>query len=82
MRRLKDVARVVSCAYMHCYMTLGPEGHALSAALKGDEEMEAFLREQLDSYVVILPHRRLDPEEVAPRRISLRPVDHADSDFA
>jgi AcrR family transcriptional regulator len=52
-RRLEDVARVVSRAYMHCYTSAGPEWHAISAALKGDEEMEAFQRELLDSYVAI-----------------------------
>lgn len=75
-RRLEDVARVMSCAYMHCYMTLGPEWHALSAALKGDEEMEAFLREQLDSYVVIYrdafaPYTALPPPELHLRCVAI-----------
>lgn len=52
-RRLEEVARVVSRAYMHCYTAVGPEWHAISAALKGDEEMEAFQQELLDSYVAI-----------------------------
>ncbi|PTL77239.1 TetR/AcrR family transcriptional regulator [Vitiosangium sp. GDMCC 1.1324] len=49
--RLEDVARVVSSAYMNCYTSVGPEWHAISAALKGDEEMEAFQQELLDNYV-------------------------------
>jgi AcrR family transcriptional regulator len=50
-RRLDDVARVVSSAYMNCYMSAGPEWHAISAALKGDDEMDAFQQELIDSYV-------------------------------
>ncbi|RKH07553.1 TetR/AcrR family transcriptional regulator [Corallococcus sp. CA047B] len=52
-KRLEDVARVMSAAYMHCYTSAGPEWHAITAAMKGDEEMEAFHRELLDSYVAI-----------------------------
>ncbi|MFP2925868.1 TetR/AcrR family transcriptional regulator [Pyxidicoccus sp. 3LG] len=50
-KRLEDVARVMGTAYMHCYTSMGPEWHAISAALKGDEEMETFQRELLDRYV-------------------------------
>jgi len=49
-RRLKDVARVASSAYMHCFTTLGPEWHAISAALKGDVEMESFQQKLIDRY--------------------------------
>ncbi|MGE6758395.1 TetR/AcrR family transcriptional regulator [Corallococcus interemptor] len=52
-KRLEDVARVMSAAYMHCYTSAGPEWHAVSAALRGDEEMEAFQRELLDRYVAL-----------------------------
>lgn len=52
-KKLEDVARVMSTAYMQCCMGTGPEWHALTAALKGDEQMEAFQRELLDSYVAI-----------------------------
>src|SRR3546814_5722448 len=44
--QLDDVARVVSHAYMSCYLTVGSEWHAISAALKGDEAMEAFRSEE------------------------------------
>jgi AcrR family transcriptional regulator len=50
-RRLEDVARVMSSAYMHCYIAIGPEWHAISAALKGDAEMVAAQHELLDGYV-------------------------------
>lgn len=52
-RTLEDAARVLSRAYMNCYNTVGPEWHAISAALKGAEEMEAFQNELMDEYVVI-----------------------------
>jgi AcrR family transcriptional regulator len=52
-KRLEDVARVMGAAYMHCYTSAGPEWHAISAAMRGDEEMEAFHRELLDNYVAI-----------------------------
>ncbi|MBN8232713.1 TetR/AcrR family transcriptional regulator [Corallococcus macrosporus] len=52
-KRLEDVARVMSAAYMHCYTSAGPEWHAISAALRGAEEMEAVHRELLDGYVAL-----------------------------
>lgn len=48
---LEDVARTMSEAYMQCYRSAGPEWHAISAALKADEEMESFQQELTDSYV-------------------------------
>lgn len=50
-KTLEDVARTMGEAYMRCYRTAGPEWHAISAALKADEEMESFQQELLDSYV-------------------------------
>ncbi len=50
-RRLEDVARVMSDAYMTCYLTVGSEAHAITAALSGDGEMEAFHQRLLDRYV-------------------------------
>lgn len=52
-RTLDDVARVLSNAYMHCYSSAGPECHAISAALKGTEEMDSFQQELMDSYAAI-----------------------------
>lgn len=51
--RLADLARVASRAYMRCYTSVGPEWYAITAALKGDEEMEAFRQRLLDEYVGI-----------------------------
>ncbi|QCI67466.1 TetR/AcrR family transcriptional regulator [Phreatobacter stygius] len=52
-RRLDEVAGVVSRAYMACYTEAGPDWHAVSAALKGDGEMEAFQDQLIDHYVAI-----------------------------
>ncbi|WP_338873178.1 TetR/AcrR family transcriptional regulator [Myxococcus stipitatus] len=52
-RKLEDVAKVMSAAYMSCYRTSGPEQHAITAALKGDEQMEAFYQGVLDRYVAL-----------------------------
>ncbi|NUP14195.1 MAG: TetR/AcrR family transcriptional regulator [Polyangiaceae bacterium] len=52
-KRLDDVARVASTAYMHCYTTVGPQWQAITAALKGDEQMDAVQQELLDRYATI-----------------------------
>lgn len=49
--RLEDVADVVSQAYMNCYEAVGPEWHAIAAALKGDAEMDAYQREMVEGHV-------------------------------
>lgn len=50
-KQLASVARLMSEAYMACYRSIGPEWHAISAALKGDEEMERFQKALIDGYV-------------------------------
>lgn len=50
-KQLEHVARVMSGAYMACYRSIGPEWSAISAALKGDEDMERFQAGLVDSYV-------------------------------
>ena len=52
-KRLSDVARVASDAYMRCYTTVGPTWESIKAALKGDDEMDAVQQELLDRYVTI-----------------------------
>lgn len=49
--RLDDVATVVSEAYMDCYTSVGPEWHAIGAALKGDAQMDAYQREMNEGHV-------------------------------
>ena len=52
-RRLEAVAGIVSRAYMACYGEAGTQWHAISAALKGDEQMEAFQQRLLDRCVAL-----------------------------
>ncbi|MCP3136148.1 TetR/AcrR family transcriptional regulator [Pyxidicoccus xibeiensis] len=75
-KRLEDIARLMSTAYMHCYTSMGPEWHAISAALKGDEEMEAFQRELLDRYVdlyceALAPYSSLKKDELHVRCVGI-----------
>lgn len=49
-KRLPDIARIASEAYMDCYASVGPEWHAISAALRGDDEMGAAQQEMIDGY--------------------------------
>ncbi|WP_174189829.1 TetR/AcrR family transcriptional regulator [Nocardia barduliensis] len=57
------IARVISTAYFACATDM-PEFNAVSAALKGDPEMEAIQREMYDSYTDLMvaalaPHSAL-----------------------
>lgn len=47
-QELEKIAKVMSDAALNCYASTGPEWHAISAALKGSEEMEAVQRELID----------------------------------
>jgi AcrR family transcriptional regulator len=75
-RRLRDVARTVAGAYMKCYAAVGPEWHAISAALKGDAEMDAAQQEMIDGYVEIYcsalaPFSPLSPKDLRLRCIGI-----------
>jgi len=68
-RELEAIAKVVSSAYMHCYASIGPECHAISAALKGDELMDATQQELIDGYVAtyceaLAPFSTLSPQDL------------------
>lgn len=61
-----EIARVMSVAYFSCATDM-PEWNAVSAALKGNPEMEAVEHEMLDSHTewmtaALLPHSGLTPE--------------------
>ncbi|GAA4195344.1 TetR/AcrR family transcriptional regulator [Streptosporangium oxazolinicum] len=61
-----EIARVLSTAYFVCATDM-PEWNAVSAALKGNPEMEAVEREMLNNYAdlmatALLPHSVLTPE--------------------
>jgi AcrR family transcriptional regulator len=75
-KRLHDVARIVAGAYMRCYAEVGPEWHAISAALKGDEEMNAAQQEMIDGYVelyctVLAPFSKLAASDLRLRCIGI-----------
>jgi AcrR family transcriptional regulator len=74
--RLADVARVIAKAYVDCYRTVGPEWHTVSAALKGDEQMERFQQALTDRYAAIYcdafaPYTRLAKEELRLRCLAI-----------
>jgi len=72
--RLADVARVLSNAYMHCVATVGSEWQAITAALKGDGEMDAVQHEILDRYVDIFCEALAPCTKVPPRALRSRCV--------
>lgn len=49
-RRLDAVAGIIAAAYMDCHLAIGPEWHAITAALTGDEEMDKAGQAMLDGY--------------------------------
>ena len=74
--RLSDVARVLAKAYIDCYCTIGPEWHAIAAALQGDETMEKILQSLIDRYAAIYcdafaPFTRLPKEELRLRCLAI-----------
>ena len=74
--RLGDVARVVAKAFIDCYCAVGPEWHAISAALKGDEKLERFQQALIDRYAAIYcdafaPYTKLPHEELRLRCLAV-----------
>ncbi|MBJ6761844.1 TetR/AcrR family transcriptional regulator [Myxococcaceae bacterium JPH2] len=75
-RKLEDVARVMSSATMHCYRSIGPEQHAISAALRGDGQMEHFYQGVLDRHVdlyqgALAPYCELSKETLRQRCVGI-----------
>lgn len=48
---IEDVARVAADAYMQCSTAVGPEWHAIAAALKGDAQMDAAQQEMIRGHI-------------------------------
>lgn len=74
--RLEDVAQVGAQAYMECTTAVGPEWHAIAAALRGDAQMDAYQQEMLRGHIafyvdVLTPLSRLPPEVVRRRCVGL-----------
>lgn len=83
--RLEDVARVGAEAYMECTTAVGPEWHAIAAALKGDAQMDAYQQEMIRGHIafyeeVLTPLSRLPPEAVRRRCVGLMGAAEALSD--
>ncbi|MFD7676047.1 TetR/AcrR family transcriptional regulator [Streptomyces anulatus] len=68
-----EVARVISAAYFACATDM-PEHNAVSAALKGNPEMEAIQHELTDSYAELMATALLPYSGLAPRALRLRCV--------
>lgn len=49
-QELYEVAHVLAEAYMDCHKSIGPEWHAISAALKGNAEMDSYQRKMLEGH--------------------------------
>jgi AcrR family transcriptional regulator len=72
---VEEIARVMSTAYFACATDM-PEFDAISAALKGNPEMEAIQHEMLDSYsdwiaAALLPHASLTSEALRLRCVGV-----------
>lgn len=50
-KSLKDAAQILAAAYVDCLVQSGPEYAAVSAALAGNPDMEAFRRQLREGYV-------------------------------
>ncbi len=84
-KQLEDVARVLATTYMDCYKAVGPEWHAIGAALKGDPQMDAYQREMIDGHVgffsrVLIPLSAIPPEVTKRRCVGIIGAGEALSD--
>ena len=75
-RQPELIARVLATAYMECATTIGPEWHAIGAALRGDAMMDAYQREMREGHAafyadIIQPMSELDSTIVRRRSIGL-----------
>ncbi|QBX35932.1 TetR/AcrR family transcriptional regulator [Paracoccus liaowanqingii] len=69
---LDQVSRVLAEAYMDCHASIGPEWHAIGAALRGSAEMDGYQRRMIEGHVaffgrVLSPLTEL-PDETVHRR--------------
>ncbi|WP_427024748.1 TetR/AcrR family transcriptional regulator [Aureimonas ureilytica] len=70
------IARILATAYLECAITIGPEWHAIAAALRGDATMEATQRRTREEHATfyadaIQPVSELDASIVRRRCIAL-----------
>ncbi|WP_321502208.1 TetR/AcrR family transcriptional regulator [Breoghania sp.] len=74
--RLGDFARLIAQAYMECHDAVGPEWHAIAAALKGDAQMSAYQQEMIDGHIALFikalaPLVTLSETEISRRCIAI-----------
>lgn len=69
--KLIKVAQVLAAAYMDCYASIGPEWHAIGAALKGSEDMDRYHRKMIAGHVAFFS-RVLSPLTEQPERLVRR----------
>ncbi|ENL6833792.1 TetR/AcrR family transcriptional regulator [Pseudomonas aeruginosa] len=69
---LKQIARAVSDAYMTGANEVGVEWLALQAALEGNEEMSAILRQLTDAYAVIFQNALVPYSHLSSDQLHLR----------
>lgn len=74
--RLADVAEVLSAAYMACYTAVGPEWHAIAAALQGHSEMAKYQQDMIDGHIdsycsALAPFSELAPAELRRRCVGI-----------
>lgn len=75
-REPESIARVLAMAYLECATTVGPEWHAIGAALRGDALMDAYHREMREDHAAfyaeaIQPLSELNPATVRRRCVGL-----------
>lgn len=73
---LAGLADRVGSAFMHCYLTTGPEAYAIAATLKGDTRMEhvhaALMARYVDAYRdAFAPHCTLDTAALRVRLVAV-----------
>lgn len=53
---LESVSQVLADAYMACTTAVGPEWHAIAAALKGDAQMDTYQQEMIRGHIAFYEH--------------------------
>lgn len=84
-KQMAAVSHVLADAYMDCYRAVGPEWHAIGAALRGDAQMDAAQRQMIDGHIaffakVLTPLSKLSPEMTRRRCIGIIGAGEALSD--
>ncbi len=74
--QLEEVARVAAVAYMQCSTAVGPEWHAIAAALRGDALMDTAQQEMIRGHIafyaeILAPLSSLPPETLRRRCVGL-----------